>query len=617
MSSSTFFGLNIGKSGLYGANVGINTTAHNVSNAQTEGYSRQTVEFKASKALPANGTWGMIGTGVSVSEVSQERSAYYDLKYWTNNTKAGYYTAQEYYLDSIEDYLNEIQLDGFNTTFDNMYDAIQELSKDPSNLTARTQCGNYAQAFTEMMNSISNSLSQLQESVNFEVRIQVEDINSLAKQIAGLNKQINTLEVNGGWANDLRDARALLVDKLSNITEVTVEETPMGDGTLNVHNYIVKLGDHNIVDTYYTEELVVVPREQGINQSDVPGLYDIEWESGQGFPAAFFGGKLASLLEVRDGNNGNNFNGVMTGSEGDTEITVTGTSIEKLEQVHMAEQGLIMIGSRQYTYNGFYITQDEDTGDYQVTFALDEELKKDCDEIDVRVGDQIAFKGIAYYQQQLNEFVRVFSKSFNELHTSGVDLNNEKGLDYFNANNPLTGENYIFAQTEDETDEGILLSTKTGIYYEEPEDENDELRHYASYYKLLASNFNINKEIIADPRKMVTATDIVQGQENNDLVMEYIRLKEDNSMFRQGTPSGFMQGMIAELGVDAAKATDFCTNQDNILAAVENQRLSVSGVDTEEEAMNLMRFQNTYNLSAKVVSVMDEIFDKLINYMAT
>ncbi len=616
MSSSTFFGLNIGKSGLYGANVGINTTAHNVSNAQTEGYSRQTANFKASKALPANGTWGMIGTGVSVSEVSQERSDYYDIKYRTNNTKSGYYTAQEYYLDSIEDYLNEIQLDGFNTTFNNMYDTLQELSKDPANLTVRTQFNNYAQSFTEMMSSISNNLSQVQENVNFEVRIQVESINSLAKQIAGLNKQINTLEVNGGWANDLRDARALLVDKLSNISEISVEETPMGDGILNVHNYVVKLGDHNIVDTYYTEELVVVPRNQGINQADVDGLYDVQWESGQGFPAAFFGGKLASLLEIRDGNNNVNFNGVMTGSEGDTEITVTNTSIEKLEQVHMAEQGLIMIGSRQYTYNGFYITQDEDTGDYQVTFALDEELKKDCDEIDVRVGDKIAFKGIAYYQQQLNEFARVFSESFNNLHTSGADLNNEKGLDYFNANNPLTGENYIFARTEDEVDEGILMSTKTGLYYGDP-DPDDENRHYASYYKLQASNFNINKKIMADPSKVVTATDIVQGRENNDLALEYLRLKEDNKMFRQGTPSAFMQAMIAELGVDAAKSRNFCTNQDNILSAIENQRLSVSGVDTEEEAMNLMRFQNTYNLSAKVVSVMDEIFDRLINYMAT
>jgi len=87
------------------------------------------------------------------------------------------------------------------------------------------------------------------------------------------------------------------------------------------------------------------------------------------------------------------------------------------------------------------------------------------------------------------------------------------------------------------------------------------------------------------------------------------------SMFRQGPPDAFFQTLVADLGIDTKKAMNFSINQRNILESITNQRLSVSGVDIDEEAMSLVRYQNAYNLSAKVISVMDEIYDKLINYM--
>ena len=83
----------------------------------------------------------------------------------------------------------------------------------------------------------------------------------------------------------------------------------------------------------------------------------------------------------------------------------------------------------------------------------------------------------------------------------------------------------------------------------------------------------------------------------------------------QGTPSGFLQTLVAELGVDTRKSQNFNKSQQNIVQAIENQRLSVSGVDMDEEAMNLVRYQNSYNLAAKVISTMNEMYDRLINYM--
>ena len=132
---------------------------------------------------------------------------------------------------------------------------------------------------------------------------------------------------------------------------------------------------------------------------------------------------------------------------------------------------------------------------------------------------------------------------------------------------------------------------------------------------MTAGRMCVTDEIYADPSKVAAASDVVNGVSQNDIALQMIALKSDTRMFKQGTPSGFLQALIAELGIDAAKAKSFARNNEDILATIQNQRLSVSGVDMDEESMALVRFQNAYNLSAKVISTMNELYDRLINYM--
>ncbi len=606
---NTFFGLTIGSTGLFGANIGLNTTAHNVANTETDGYTRQVVKQQADTPLRANNTYGMIGTGVAITAIEQQRDVYYDEKFRSNNALTGYYTAQDYYMQSIENYFNEIQLEGFNTTFNKMSDALQELSKDPANLTVRTQMNSYAQSFCEYINSIQTSLEQLQDNVNFEIRTMVDSVNSYAKQIAGLNKQINTLETTGEAANDLRDRRNLLVDELSNIVDISVVEQKLGSGATGITSYTIKIGEATLVDTYDFHTMTVVPRPEKHYQADIDGLYDIVWDSNQTYNPLVNGGRLQALYEMRDGNNQQYFNGKTTASYGDETITVTDTSVNKTEQLHIAPTGTIQVGNREYKYTGFQVSVDED-GKYVYEFSLEEGLKKDVDEIEVNIGQSIDYKGIAYYMQQLNEFARVYTKAFNDIHKQGVDLNNRAGLDYFNSRDKVSGENYVFEQSEEDESNGIIISSKTGLYAVEDQEVN-----YGSYYFVTASGLCVTDEIYHDPTKLVTATDVIDGESQNDIVMKLIALKSDTKMFKQGTPSGFMQSLIAELGIDSAKAKNFMQNQEDILATVDNQRLSVSGVDIDEESMNLVRYQNAYNLSAKIISTMDQCYDRLINYM--
>ena len=610
--SSTFFGLNIGVSGLYTYQAALDTTAHNVSNAETEGYSRQVINQKANKALKTNSSYGMAGTGVTVGGVEQQRDEYYDTKYWKNNLQYGEYSGKSYYMNEIESYFNEVSMEGFTTTYNSMYNSLQELSKNPASLTVRNQVMNYAQSFAEYFNSLSTNLKRIQEECNFEIRNKVEQINSTAQQIAALSKQINTLEVTGSKANDLRDQRALLVDELSEIANISVSERTVGDG-IGVTSYIIKLDGVTLVDNNNFNQLKLVPRKLKENQNDVEGLYDIEWKNGQRFDmrSNTLGGSLQALLEVRDGNNQFNLTGKVDVEKGEDYLLMTDTNINSQEKLNIPQKGIITVGNRDYEYLSFEVNIVD--GKYVYNFELAEFAEEDASGETGQVGESINYKGIPYYMEQLNEFVRTYAKAVNDIHRSGQDLNGNSGMDFFTATDH-NGSKYAFGPLMNTGDSTYYdydrFDSKTGYYFEEPV-EGEPI--YGYYYLMTAENFIVNDALLADSSLVSTTKDITNGTEANDIVKKLLALKDDKTLL--GTPEGFFQTLVAEIGIDTDKASTFAESQANILSSITNQRLSVSGVDVDEEAMNLVRYQNAYNLSAKVISVMDEIYDKLINYM--
>lgn len=614
---SSFFGLTIGQTGLYAYQAALDTTAHNISNAETEGYTRQVMNQKAGKALQVNSTYGMAGTGVSVTGVEQMRESYYDIKFWKNSTIYGEYSCKSHYMTEIETYLNDINDDGFTTSFNSLYNSLLELQKNPSDKTVRTQFINYAKSFTEYFNSVATNLKSIQEECNFEIRNTVDQINSISQQIAALTKQINTLEVRGGTANDLRDQRALLVDELSELANISVTEKTVGAG-VGVTSYVIKLDNSTLVDGSNYNLLDVVPRASKYNMNDIDGLYDIVWGNGQQFNerSNTLGGRLQALLEIRDGNNQFNLTGTVSAEADDTSIIMTDTNINDVEKLNIPETGTIVVGNREYAYTGFEVTEDATTGKFVYTFLLEDYVAVDAYEETARIGESVNYKGIPYYMEQLNEFIRTFSKAFNDIHRDGTDLNGKAGSDFFTATNKTSGRSYTFGPLKGSDDAAYYdystFNSQTGGYYEEIP-ENQPL--YGSYYFMTASNYTVNAGFFDDTNLLSTTTDIINGTENNDIVDKLIALMDDRTLFKQGTPDSFFQTMIAEIGIDTKKASTFEDSQTDILEVIKNQRLSVSGVDIDEEAMNLIRYQNAYNLSAKVISVMDEIYDRLINYM--
>lgn len=301
-----FFGLNVAVRGLFSAQRNLNTVNHNLNNINTPGYSRQQSIQVASRPMAlADGT-GMMGTGADVIGVKRIRDEYLDFKYWSENINLGEWSAKQEALSDIEVTFNEPSDSGFTAIMSDFYDALQELAKDPSSAAVRALVRQRGVTLTKFFNSMASHFEELQKDLNYKIQTKVEAVNSYATQIQQLNRQIYITELDGNTANDMRDQRTLLVDKLSRIINIDASEVVVGrlpDGREDRH-FLVTISGKALVDHFTISELALVQRDEDhkVNYEDVPNLYQIQWADGNALSVK--GGELRGLLDVRDGNEG-------------------------------------------------------------------------------------------------------------------------------------------------------------------------------------------------------------------------------------------------------------------------------------------------------------------------
>lgn len=628
---SQFFGLNISYTGLTASNAGLNTVSNNIANAETEGYSRQSAVQEANLALRTFTTYGCAGAGVDTIAIERLHDDFYDGKFWDNNEKLGEENIKAYYMKSLENYFaDDDKTSGFNTTFNLMFNALEELSKDSGNSATKSQFVNYAKSLCDYFNTLSNQLTELQKDINMEIKDTVSEINSIAEQIATLNKQINVIELTGSHANELRDKRALLIDNLSQYVSVEVKETPIIDTVNNydtgANRYMVKIaGGQVLVDTNEYNTIECVQREvyETVNQSDAVGLYDLKWDNGANFNlySTMTGGKLQGLIELRDGNNTEFFNGKVSKvdlAKNEVEVTVKYDYLKDLDKCTLSSTGgKISLGTEVFYYSSWQYKLDDD-GNCTYTFALDKTygectLSNSRLDQEAKVGKLVDYQGIPYYQEQLNEFVRLFAKCFNKILTQpgAVDSNGDPAQILFVGNDAL-GNQYDF---DDYYANGSKQCSSVDL------DTTDDDPYYDSYYLLTAGNFAINNNISLDPTKLATRTGLSDGSSKADIVFELLELKNDAEKlvsdtgtvgFRGGSSSEFLQSLLSDVALNAQRANSGKSYYKTMSNTIDNQRLSVSGVDSDEEAISLVRYQNSYNLASKMIQTFTEIYDRLI-----
>ncbi len=572
---STFFGLNTALQGLYSSRTGLDVSFNNVANMNSRGYSRQVIEQRATTPIALKNGAGMLGTGSEVYNIKQMRDFYIDTKYWSQSSVLGENEIKNSSLTQIESTFDSQANENFTKVLDNFYDSLQNLNNNPGDNTNLTIVRQDAITLTTYFNDMSQKLQTQQEDLNFNVKATVEEINSIAIQIQSLNKQIFKAELNGQKDNTLRDARAILVDDLSQLVNVEVSEDAEGHYCvdLNGHEFInhdnVKLletkerelpkstefdtpehflnylKENNLAENYgididkttaddpkVAETLETFNKDyKKYQQTNVSGLVDVYWtNSEQKLDASDYNlsGKLKGYLQMRDGNN--NFIGA-------------------------ENAGLV---------------------------------------------ESINYKGIPHYIDELNQFARTFSKLMNEgVSYNGSKLSEQGGFANGYGTNGKTGIGLFSSKDVD----GNCL---TGNILSENGNTMD-------YSDITAANFSISKEVSEDVKNIATKFDKNSGESDNSLIDALNGLRHDTGAFSQGEISDFMTALFEEVAVNKKQAETFEKSQTGILESIENQRLEVSGVDINEEISNWVQYQQVYTMACKMISVMDEIYDTTIN----
>ena len=597
--ASTFFGLSIATSGLRAYQASANTVANNISNVDTTGYSKQVTNMKANNALRSYTEYGTLSAGVSAESVTQLRSEYYDNKFWQYSGYRGEYDEKVKYMDQLQNFFqDDSTIDGFSTIYANFFNDIDSLRGNAADTSYRNQVISGAKKLCSYFNAVANGLKSVQEDLNEQIKTTVDTVNSIAQKIALLNDQINDVEINGSYANDMRDQRALLVDQLSTMVAVEVKETKVvnsnyPDMYTGATNYTLKINGLELIDGNQYRQLECVARGYKDNQNDAEGLYDILWaDNHTEFPTtgSLGNGSLKALMQLRDGNNHANFSGTVKSAAG-RQVVISNCNIKSEMAMNLPSEGVLTLGNREYSYSSFMM-QETPSGETTFTFTISSETTGLSSTVgrEASVGTSIDFKGIPYYQSQMNEFLRAFAKKFNDIQHTGVDL----------YKNPM--QSFFVAESVQGTELGFADA------------DNDVVRSGGdSYYRLTAANLKV-AEVCNDPSIFATADleNFENGQDYQEMIEQMMKLQKDIVMYRGSGGDQFLATMISDVTVDTEESVLLSSNYTTITNMVEKQRTSISGVDEDEEALDLVKFQNAYNLCSKVVQIMSEMYDRLI-----
>lgn len=281
--------LNTGLLGLYTNKTAMSVVAHNLSNANTPGYSRQTPIIVTNPpiymtGLGSAGRTVAYGTGSNVSDIRRIRDEFLDLQYRETTSRLNYWDNIYSNIHYTEQLLGEPGETGIRNMYDSFWAAIEELKTDPSNEAAKAQIVSRADELINMMKDFDYRLRELQSDINSDIKLKTNQINSYLVRISDLNRKLLTSGSLGTSPNDLLDERDRLLDELSKLSDIKVNSLANNQISITLGNQMVLNG------SYYQEiKLAVLPGTQDTYQTYI-GNNLLE----------FSDGTMAALFELRD-----------------------------------------------------------------------------------------------------------------------------------------------------------------------------------------------------------------------------------------------------------------------------------------------------------------------------
>ncbi|MEH7384279.1 flagellar hook-associated protein FlgK [Bacillus sp. JJ1521] len=522
---STFHGLETARRGLNTQQSALYTTGHNISNANTPGYSRQRVNFETTTSFPGVGMNapkipGQMGTGVQTGSIQRIRDQFSDKQFRDENNKLGYWRARADALERMEEIMNEPSTEGLSASLDEFWKKLQDLAADPQNTGARDVVLTQGQAVADSFKYIADSLNGVRDNIKSEIDLSVSTINSIAAQINGLNQQINSIEPIGYLPNDLYDERDRLIDQLSEFVNVKITPNPSG----------------------------------GNKDPQAVGTYTIE----------ILGDDGTSLGTLVDGKN------LSTNPVSITTATETGDPTNKT-----------------------YIDKIALNGTAISTESFSDGKLKGLIESYGYVKDDGKMAGVyPDTLKNLDKLAYAFATEFNQVHQNGKALNGSTGQAFFE----YEGNNAIDSDAANPSSwMGAASKLKVAIA------NRDDIAASPNNAQTNIGNGG-NAYALADVLTKNFTTFTGSGKIPSDLEI-------------QGDVKSFYAGMIGTLGVTARETNLRKSNAEYTKDSVEMRRQSVMAVSLDEEMTNIIKFQHAYNASARQITVIDEMLDKIINGM--
>lgn len=256
--ASSFSSFEIARSGMFVNERALYVTGHNISNVNTHGYVRQQAMIETAPYItsPLKNGLMQIGLGADIQQIRQIRHIFLDNIYRQENTTLGYWETRSKTFQDVQAILGEPMGIGLQSIMNEFWNAWHELSKDPDSLTARAVVRQRGEALVNHINHLGKQLDRLQNDLNSEVAVRVDEVNSITARIAELNEVILKSEISGDNANDYRDQRNVLLDRLSKLVDAEIIE--MQDGQVNV-----TLGGYFLVNKNKQTRLYVDEKEAG------------------------------------------------------------------------------------------------------------------------------------------------------------------------------------------------------------------------------------------------------------------------------------------------------------------------------------------------------------------
>jgi len=557
MTSNIFSILNTAKSGLLSQQLAIEVTGNNIANVETEGYSRQDVILESNR--PRTSGLGQLGTGVRVSGIERVFDQFLYQQILSEGDLTGNSKVQKDVYAQLEILFNDNQGRSLNKDLSEFYASLQDLASNPSGLPERAEVLSRAGALAADFNSLGKGVADIQGNIDAVIEDEVASINTLTSQIAKLNKTIFANEPGQVTANDLRDQRDRLVKQLSEKIDLNYVNESDGQISLTLGN-----------GTPLVLKDVTFELSTAIN-GDNKSFKDILISDGVGgttnITSAIQGGALKGHLDMRD---------VEVAAVQSKLNRLAAGFVQEINRVH--QQGFGLDGSTGVNFfnplDPTVFTNTQNTGSAQVSVQNASPTTVSVDEY------EITFTGSNTFSLT-NQTTGFASGTFT--FTSGSTFNLAGGFAVSITGTPAVGDRFTFSVSENAA-------------------------------KLLA----VSDEVASNSQK-IAAGNSTAGDGGNagdlaslqgELTFNSVTLQSGSGAF---TFDEFYNALVSAIGIQSISAQAQVSQQEGVLLQLNNRRQSISGVSLDEELINLVQFQQAYNASARLISMVEELFDTLIN----